>query len=282
MAKNSHSKYKNTGLLFELLIRQVTSDSMAGKSSPAIDIIKEFFKKGSSLSKEVLIYQTLLRTKFNGEAKADTLIKEVLKDYAKINKSDLRRQRYNLINKINESFTVSAFFKTKLPEYKVYASIYNVLNAATLTAANRVKNIFTLKEHICTKSNTSVTSNAIIKEFTTQETGLRDLTYKLLLEKFNTKYTNLGPKQKALLKLYITHTTNGPELTESINSHLKAVSRQLKILKNRESDKVTSIKLNEVVLQLSSKIDKPVKESTFTALLSSYELIRELKNGKTV
>jgi len=279
MAKTTHSKYKNTGLLFELLVRQVTSDSMAGKTSPAIAIIKEFFKKGSSLSKEAVIYQTLLRTKFNTEPKADALIKEVLSDYSKINKATLRRQRYNLISKINESFEASTFFKTKLPEYKVYASIYNVLNSGNLHASERVKNIFTLKEHICTQSEKPVTSNSIVKEFTEQETGLRDLTYKLLLEKFNKKYTSLSTGQKSLLKLYITHTTNGPELSEAVNAHIHKVTSQLKSINSNITDKVTSIKVNEVVDQLKSKIDKPVKDNTFTALLSSYELIGELKNG---
>jgi len=279
MAKTTHSKYKNTGLLFELLVRQVTSDSMAGKTSPAIAIIKEFFKKGSSLSKEAVIYQTLLRTKFNTEPKADALIKEVLSDYSKINKATLRRQRYNLISKINESFEASTFFKTKLPEYKVYASIYNVLNSGNLQASERVKNIFTLKEHICTQSEKPVTSNSIVKEFTEQETGLRDLTYKLLLEKFNKKYTSLSTGQKSLLKLYITHTTNGPELSEAVNTHIHKVTSQLKSINSNITDKVTSIKVNEVVDQLKSKIDKPVKDNTFTALLSSYELIGELKNG---
>lgn len=279
MAKTTHSKYKNTGLLFELLVRQVTSDSMAGKNSPAIEIIKEFFKKGSSLSKEVIIYQTLLRTKFNTEPKADAFIKEVLADYSKINKTTLRRQRYNLISKINESFEASTFFKTKLPEYKVYASIYNVLNSGNIQASERVKNIFTLKEHICTQSEKPVTSNSIVKEFTEQETGLRDLTYKLLLEKFNKKYTTLSTGQKALLKLYITHTTNGPELSEAVNTHIYKVTSQLKSINSNITDTVTSIKVNEVVDQLKSKIDKPVKDNTFTALLSSYELIGELKNG---
>ena len=279
MAKTTHSKYKNTGLLFELLVRQVTSDSMAGKNSPAIAIIKEFFKKGSSLSKEVVIYQTLLRTKFNSEQKADTLIKEVLSDYAKINKTDLKRQRYNLISKINEAFESTAFFKTKLPEYKVYASIYNVINSRSLQATDRVKNIFTLKEHICTQPEQPVTSNAIVKEFKAQETGLRDLTYKLLLEKFNKKYTALSASQKSLLKTYITHTTNGPELAEAINTHIYKVTRQLKSIDSKLTDTIQSIKINEVVSQLKSKIDKPVKDGTFTALLSSYELIGELKNG---
>jgi len=279
MAKTTHSKYKNTGLLFELLVRQVTSDSMAGKTSPAIAIIKEFFKKGSSLSKEAVIYQTLLRTKFNTEPKADALIKEVLSDYSKINKATLRRQRYNLISKINESFEASTFFKTKLPEYKVYASIYNVLNSGNLQASERVKNVFTLKEHICTQSEKPVTSNSIVKEFTEQETGLRDLTYKLLLEKFNKKYTSLSTGQKSLLKLYIIHTTNGPELSEAVNTHIHKVTSQLKSINSNITDKVTSIKVNEVVDQLKSKIDKPVKDNTFTALLSSYELIGELKNG---
>ena len=38
-----HSKYKNTGILFELLVRQITADTLDGKDSPARKILKNYF-----------------------------------------------------------------------------------------------------------------------------------------------------------------------------------------------------------------------------------------------
>ena len=81
MAK--HSKYKNTGILFELLVRQVTNDTLSGiKTSPAIGIIREFFKKNTTLKRELGLYQTLLNEKFSTETKANKFIDAVLKERA--------------------------------------------------------------------------------------------------------------------------------------------------------------------------------------------------------
>ena len=63
MAKNiKHSKIKNTGVLFELLVRQITSDTLNGvENSPALNIVKEYFKRGKTLKKELDIYNSLLK-----------------------------------------------------------------------------------------------------------------------------------------------------------------------------------------------------------------------------
>ena len=42
--KIKHSTFRNTGILFELLVRQVTIDTLKGVDSPAIDIMKKYFR----------------------------------------------------------------------------------------------------------------------------------------------------------------------------------------------------------------------------------------------
>ena len=65
MANVKYSKLKNTGVIFELLVRQITNDTLEGlKKSPAVSIIKEFFKKNTTLSKELKLYQFLQKEKF--------------------------------------------------------------------------------------------------------------------------------------------------------------------------------------------------------------------------
>ena len=138
-------------------------------------------------------------------------------------------------------------------------------------------NLVCLIEHICNKSTDKKTQrNEIVENFKQEDTGLRDLTYKLLVEKFNKKYSKLDKGQRDLLKTYIMYTNNTPELQEAINGAITSVIKKLDSVK--VSDNVQKIKINEIKSQLKSKYNKNPKDSTFTALLTSYELIKELKN----
>lgn len=277
MAKQRHSKYKNTGILFELLVRQVTADAMSEKNkSTSVNLIKEYFKKGSELNKELRLYHQLLKTKFNTESKATALLDAVVVEHKTLSKKLISKQRYNLIKAIRENYDLETFFKTKLTDYKLYASVYKSLYTEKFNPAERVTSKFTLIEHICNKSTDKKTQRTeIVENFKQEEVGLRELTYKLLVEKFNKKYSSLDDGQRQLLKTYIEFTNNTPELQEAINSAITNVIKKLSALK--VTDKVQKIKIKEIKAQLKEKYNKPAKDSTFTALLTSYELIKELK-----
>jgi len=271
MAKQKHSKYKNTAILFELLVRQVTADTLSDKTdSVAIKIIKEHFHKGSELRKELNLYQQLLKHKFNSDKKAAALVEAVVQEHKKINKRTIATSLYTLISEIRKHYPLDAFFKTQLNEYKVYASAYKSFYTHKFTPAELVQSKFTLIEHISQTPPAEVKKVQQLEE----DAGLRNLTYKLLVEKFNTKYENLGENQKRLLNLYITHTTNTPELQENVDRELNTIIRRLGKVKT--SDNVRKIKLNEISAQLKQRVGKKPNDSTFTAMLSSYELIKEI------
>ena len=278
MAKQRHSKYKNTGILFELLVRQVTADAMSEKNkSTSVSIIKEYFKKGSELNKELRLYHQLMKTNFNTESKATALIDTVVTEHKKLSKKLIASQRYNLIKAIREKYDLESFFKTKLVDYKLYASVYKTLYTEKFNPAERVTSKFTLIEHICNKVVDKKTQRTeIVENFKQEEVGLRELTYKLLVEKFNKKYSTLDAGQKELLKTYITYTNNTPELQEAVDKSIVKVIKKLNTLK--VTDDVRKIKINEIKSQLKDKKGKNPKDSTFTALLTSYEIIKELKN----
>jgi hypothetical protein len=123
-----HSKYKNTGILFELLVRQVTSDTLNGGQSQALNIIKKYFIK-SELGKELKLYESLTKqTKLN-ESRSNMLIQTILESAQKLNKKSLKRDKYNLINEIKKYYNLDEFFKTKLPNYKTQAALYTLIEA---------------------------------------------------------------------------------------------------------------------------------------------------------
>jgi hypothetical protein len=283
-----HSKYKNTGILFELLVRQVTSDTLNGGQSQALNIIKKYFIK-SELGKELKLYESLTKqTKLN-ESRSNMLIQTILESAQKLNKKSLKRDKYNLINEIKKYYNLDEFFKTKLPNYKTQAALYTLIEAQnTVEIINPdqiVSNKYTLLEHLTIGPvSEEKVKEDIIAEFETYDKDLRFLTYKILLEKFNGKYSNLHLSQKEVLKEFITSVDSTPKLRNFYNSKIQELKAELEAIRETITDKVIQIKLNEV-LPLIVEIEKtsPIKNSNVVDLLQYCELVEELKaaNGRS-
>lgn len=283
-----HSKYKNTGILFELLVRQVTSDTLNGGQSQALNIIKKYFIK-SELGKELKLYESLTKqTKLN-ESRSNMLIQTILESAQKLNKKSLKRDKYNLINEIKKYYNLDEFFKTKLPNYKTQAALYTLIEAQnTVEIINPdqiVSNKYTLLEHLTIGPvSEEKVKEDIIAEFETYDKDLRFLTYKILLEKFNGKYSNLHLSQKEVLKEFITSVDSTPKLRNFYNGKIQELKAELEAIRETITDKVIQIKLNEV-LPLIVEIEKtsPIKNSNVVDLLQYCELVEELKaaNGRS-
>jgi len=254
-----HSKYKNTGILFELLVRQVTADTLNGGQSPALNIIKKYFVK-SELGKELKLYETLSKTNKVNEAKANILIQTILESSKKLNRSSLRRQKYNLINEIKEHYDLDEFFKTKLNSYKPFAALYTLIEAEHTTDATNptqlIENKFTLLEHLSTPVvKEEKVKDEVLQEFQTYDKDVRLLTYKILLEKFNGKYSGLYESQKEVLKEFITSVDSTPKLRTFYNNRIQQLKEELANISKTITDKAVQIKLNEV-LPLIVEVEK--------------------------
>jgi hypothetical protein len=277
-----HSKYKNTGILFELLVRQITSDTLSNKDSKATGILKKHFVK-TELGREYKLYETLLKNTNLSEGKADMITNTVLESAKHLNQSILKRQKYNLIKEIKQYYNIDEFFKTKLPNYKAQASIYILLENYTQNSSPNLNQIIdnkiTLLEYL-TSSNLDKKNveSEVIEEFNSHDKDIRILTYKILLEKFNTKYDSLNSNQKLVLKEFINSTDSTPKLKIFYNQKINEIKNELSMLKITVSDKVTKIKLDEV-FSLLKELDKTsnVTNDHMVNLLQYYELLEELK-----
>ena len=284
-----HSKYKNTGILFELLVRQVTSDTLNGSASPALNIIKKYFVK-SELGKELKLYESLTKSKKLNESRSNLLLQTILESAKKLNRKNLKREKYNLINEIKKHYNLDEFFKTKLPNYKTQAALYTLVeaqNSAELISPDQiVSNKYTLLEHLTLGPvNQEKVKEEVLEEFQTYDKDVRMLTYKILLEKFNGKYSNLYESQKEVLKEFITSVDSTPKLRNFYNNKIQDLRSELKEISKTIADKVVQIKLNEV-LPLIVELEKnyPIKTDNLVDLLQYCELVEELKaaNGKPI
>jgi hypothetical protein len=279
--KIKHSKFKNTGILFELLVRQVTADTLNNIQSPALNIIKKYFIK-SELGKELKLYESLTKSQKLSETKSNILIQTILESSKKLNKTSLRKQKYNLINEIQKHYNLDEFFKTKLPNYKAQAALYTLIeldHSENININQVSSNRYALLEYLSSAPlNESKVKEDVIEEFKSYDKDLRILTYKILLEKFNGKYSNLNSYQKEILKEFITSVDSTPKLKNFYNSKIQEFKLELNEIMGTVTDKVVQIKLNEV-LPLIVEINKtaPIKNDNIIDLLQYCELVEELK-----
>ena len=278
-----HNKFKNSGLLFELLVRQITADTLSSKESPAVNILKKFFVK-TELGKEYKLYDTVLKQSQITETKANIIIDEVLKASRKLNRTTLRKEKYNLISEIKKHYNLDEFFKTKLPNYKNQAALYTLIeiyNSQELTNPDQIiTNKMTLLESLTTQpiKEKEVRDN-VIEEFKKYDKDLRLLTYQVLLEKFNGKYGSLNDNQKTVLREFINSVDNNARLRDFYNTKIEELKTKLTTLSPKIADKAVQIKLDEVIKLLTplSKSHK-VNDDNLINLLQYYELLNEIKN----
>ena len=287
--KIKHSKYKNTGVLFELLVRQITADTLKGSNSPAIDILKEYFVK-TSLGREYKLYESVLKSNVISEGRANTIISTILENSKRFSRSSLKKQKYNLINEIKKHYDLDVFFGSKIKNYKELAALYTLIEGynqkTDIDSQQLINNKITLLEHLTKKQiNADDVKKDVIQEFDEYDKDTRILTYKVLLEKFNSKYDNLSSDQKRVLKEYINSVDSTPGLRTFYNQKINELKSTLEKDINDIKDKAIQIKLTEVnkFLVELSKTDK-VSDDNLVDLLRFYELIKEIKvaNGVQV
>ena len=285
MSSIKHSKFKNTGILFELLVRQLTADVLSNTQSKAQDIIKEHFSKRSELLKELELYNNLSKEKFTNEIKANHFIDAVLSARTRLNNGKLKREKYNLIKTIKESFDIDLFFKSSVENYKVLASIYKIFEEYTSNHDNSpldsVKSRYTLVEHVSNAQSKDKKETNIYKEFKSQDKDVRITAYKILVERFNDKYRGLNLDQKRILSEYINHISNSPKLNHFIKSEIKNLKNILKENISIIKDKTVKIKLVEVSNILTTVYNKnKIEDNDVLAIMRYYELTEELANVK--
>ena len=279
-----HSKYKNTGILFELLVRQITADTLKEGESPAVDLLKNYFFK-SELGKELKLYESITKSKVLSENQASAFISTILEQSTRLNRSTLRKEKYNLIKEIKSLYNINEFFATKVKNYTQFASIYTLIesqNSKNITDTEQiVDNKVNLLEHLTKSVASENVKNDVLSEFQTYDKDTRILTYKVLLEKFNDKYDDLSNNQKSVLKEFIESVDSTPKLRNFYNSKIKELKHAVLTEAKALNDKVVKIKLVEVSKLLTElkKTDK-VNTDNLVDLLQYYELIKEIKLTK--
>ena len=278
-----HSKYKNTGILFELLVRQITTDTLENKPSPAKELLQKYFVK-SELGREYKLYESLLKRTTLTESKASLIVSTLLESSKSLNRGAIKRQKYNLINEIKKSYNLTHFFNHKLPNYKPFAAFYTLIelnNSKTPNPDQLIQNKITILEHLTVASiKESKVRDEVMDEVNKSDKDTKLLTYKILMEKFNGKYDTLASKQKLILKEYVNSIDNAPRLKTFYIDKVNEIKNELTELNKNTKSKVTKIKINEIVslIKVPQKNYK-LKDKDLVDLLQYCDLVDELETA---
>jgi hypothetical protein len=285
--KMRHSKFKNTGILFELLTRQVTADIIAGKDgSEAKDLLFKYFKENTELGREWRLYNFLLSEKIKDEQHADRFLSVIIEQRKKLSNSKLAKEKYELIKEIKNLYPIDDFLKASIKNYRNLASIFKLFeDASSKDLKFDVKEVYQAKtciiENIVDRPKKVGEEEDILKFYAQQNEDVRLLSYRILVEGMNKKYKDLDENQKNVLREYINNISNTNSLGEYITREVDNVKKQLNELTSKINDNdVIRIKINEVVRQLDKVKPSPnkiVKDNQVMVVLLSYELLKEIK-----
>jgi hypothetical protein len=279
MKKLKHSKYKNTGILFEMLVRKLTSETLTSDKSITIDIIKKYFGRNTELSKELQLYNALIKEQHKTEARALDYMRTVKEAHKKLNQTVLNRQKYNLVKEISQNFVFENMSKIHVNNYKELASIYMLFEYDETDNPKQLMQCKTvLLEHAMPKPKLVEQRDPVMESFESQDKDIRLLTYKLLVDKFNTTYSNvLSESQKQLLNKYITHVNDTEALKEYVQKIIPTIKTKLANHSKHITDKVVKIKVEKLSEMLCNvETIKKLKESHILNLMRYMDLVDEL------
>lgn len=282
--KIKHSKYRNTGLIYELLVKQIASDTLSRETSPAVSILKKFFSGKTTLVKEFKLYEYILKNNNINQSKAELIISTITEVSRKLDRKLLKKAKYDLISDIRENYDINEFFGIQVSNYKAIASLYCLLEAqnsdSLIDPGHSVNFKSSILEHLTTnKQDPNEVKDTLIEEYSKYDKDLKLLTFKFLLEKFNNKYKDLLPEQKNVLRQFITSVNSSQKLRSLVNEELSNIQKLVKSLTGKVKDEVVKIKLLEVsktIIPLTKK-DK-VGDNHLVNLMMYYDLVNELKS----
>ena len=284
MQKSKHSKFKNTGILFELLTRQLTAEILSGrKDSRAKDLIFKFFKESKELGKEWQLYNFIVNEQFLDDKKASRALEVVLSARGKLNNRLLSEEKYQLIKEIKSAYPIDTFLKSSIKNYKVYASAFKVFENHVSKSNFDVNEVIQAKDFLIEnlvklKNQTATdTDDVLLEEYKKQNEDVRLLAYKFLVENMNSKYDTLNSSQKNILREYINNVSNTNAMSSFVDGERSKLKTELKSVSEKIDNKITKIKVLEVVNQLDTiDVKRGVRDNHVMLLLLSHELLKEI------
>lgn len=210
MSVRTHNKKRNAGLLYEFLVRSISSALVEGdkkRSSVALKILKKHFKPGTELYKEFRLINSLMKTTVSSEHVASSILTEAKTAARAYDSQALDREKSILIKQINHGLNDADFYDQQVKEYTMYATVQTLLN--NWRNAGRDLSALAEYEDKLMQWLVSEKQQDVEQQFIDEQPGTARLLMKVMTQRLNEKYTHtLNEDQKSLIKAYVFSSTN--------------------------------------------------------------------------
>ncbi len=271
-----HSKFKNTGILYQVLIRKMIEQASNNENIKSYPIIKQFFGNYKELSKQLYLYSLIMQSKgINDQKKAKYLLNKILQMRMKLDDIKLEKQRYFCIKQIKSRYNLKQLFSTYIQNYKLLANIYKLFESLKLKLYDPLKIV--QAESVIIQSllqERDSQRESLLQSFKKQNSLMKQQILQLLIQKYSKEYEDLDDKQKTLLSKYIVSLSDYSQLQQYINKEISVVKQQLKTsqLFDEQQDKLM---LNEMIDNIDNiKKTKDFKTKVYI-LMNIYQLLKK-------
>jgi hypothetical protein len=279
----SHNKRRNSGLMYEFLIKTIAQSLVEGdqkKSSTALKILKKYYKKGTQLYKELRLINALVRTTVSSENVATSILSEAKKASQNYNVEKLDKEKSYLIRQVNHFLSDESFYSQHIDTYKMYATAQSLINQWRLPDSKKSISETAEYEDRLTKwliSEKPENSSEITMEDISS--GTSNLLVNVMTKKINDKYSSsLSHEQRDILKEYafsnISNDKNSliQKLNQKKSETITAIDKYL------SEDNSENVFISEKLLKAKESILKEDLERVSDKLITKFMLYINLKN----
>ena len=284
---SAHNKKRNAGLLYEFLIKEISTSLVEGdkkRSNTALKILKTYFKPGTELYKEFRLINSLIKTHVSSQSVVQSILSEAKRAAEKYDLQKLDREKSLLIKTINHTFGVNnTIFDHNVNEYKKYATVQTLINDWR-SPDHDIFRIAKFEDQLTgwLLENPEQCTDVVIENSETP--GTNRLVMKILSNKLNEKYDKvLNSSQKDLIRVYAIATTNQDEglIREKLQQSRETLLSEMKnYISEQRSMKDGSTYVADKLEKLSQQIVEEnidaIDDDTITKYLSYMKLYEEI------
>jgi|TARA_B100000035_G_scaffold74356_1_gene61679 hypothetical protein len=272
-----HNKKRNVGIIYELLLKNITSNLLEGNKKEAkitTKIIEKHFRKGTELYKEFRLFNALSKSHVSNTHVVASILNEAKAASRNLNEKKLEKEKSNLLKDINYKINDKDFYYNNIPDYRDLGLVQLTLNEWRKKDRDikKLVDLETRLGELLLKEKSSKIDSQITMEHSDR------LVLKLMTEKFNKEYgQQLSNDQKTIIEHYIFNQKNPRQLVEFFKNKKNQTLTALEEFEDRTDNKHLLSKLDNVKNKIISLNENNVNDENIVKFLTLTKLISEIK-----
>ena len=272
----THNKKRNVGVIYEILVKYIARclvEKNDRERKIASKIIRKYYAPDTEIYKEYRLFKSLVETTVSNNSVAGSIMFEAKKASKNLDEAKLDKEKSNLIREVNYQLNSSDVYKTKVDNYRLYATIQTVLNEWRKDFPSDIQMLATYEDKITTWLLESKKND----EFDIDDKkDVDSFVVKIMAEKFNDRYgSNLCQEQKTLLRKYV-FSGGSDSVREEVETMVE-VAKQRLLNYSTDSDYVMS-KVTRVATKINEHDFSVLNDETVSKALTLISMIKQLEN----